>query len=380
MKEIIEYILSAILLVSIIPIYNYVVDNLYSPPMIEVDLNYAYSIAERIASILDRAAQSGNLSSPFFNPLEAVARELGDLGTRIGLHVELISIGVSDIRLNNNLLEVETRIRGNLSLLLVYRNGNVINLTISEPSGGDGSTYIYRLYINNPSNLVFVASIIDDGLYRYVNYMVRDESISLKLGSMNNKLYLFSTSNLGQSLPINIVPYNWGFEIFNDTVSYRNVTRIEQVNVGRGVPGYIKVWNVYTNLTTMKYLITYDGNVAYGGASYKAYEVVIGGEVRGEKISYTVDIRGPRPRLINFTIERISETAYLEFKHISTPTYNLPVIVVKGTSSVWVAYWYPHSYTFGYTTPKDLPVTEVSLIKRIGMVDYVLRLYVWRLI
>ncbi|MEM1555160.1 MAG: hypothetical protein QXM54_01280, partial [Desulfurococcaceae archaeon] len=103
-------------------------------------------------------------------------------------------------------------------------------------------------------------------------------------------------------------------------------------------------------------------------------------EVVEEKISYVVDVRGPKPRLINYTIEEINESTILGVKPINTPIYNIPVIIVRGTNGTWVAYWYPHNLSFGYGIPREIPVTEITLIKRIGMVDYVLKLYVWRLI
>lgn len=378
MKEIIEYILSAIILISIIPIYNYVTGNLYSSPQFEVDVNFAYSLAERIAQILDKEAQAGNLSSPFFNPLESLIRELGFIGKKIGLYVEIISNGIKDIKLNGNLLEIETLIQGNLSILIVYRNGGMINLTINKPVENKDSMYIYRVVVNEPDNIVFIASLIDDGLYRYVNYLIRDEALILRIGSINKMLYLFSDKFIGDESSVNLVAYSWNFEIFNDTVTYRNITKIEQTRAERGQPGYIKVWNVYTNTTTLKYMCVRDDNTS--SVNLHAYQVLLGSEVVEEKISYVVDVRGPKPRLINYTIEEINESTILGIKPINTPIYNIPVIIVRGTNGTWVAYWYPHNLSFGYGIPREIPVTEITLIKRIGMVDYVLKLYVWRLI
>lgn len=387
MKEIIEYILSTIIVLSLIPIYNYVMDTLYTPPVLEVSRSVAYSIAEFIVGELNKACYYGNLTSPIYNPAEAIRIELQYFiskycspGRLDCLHVKLRSIGLRNVKLDGSSVIVETSISGNVSLLLVYNDGLIINTSAVFDKFENG-VYVYKLNIQNPSKLLFVAAVIDNGLYRYINYYVADNTRVINLGNMNNQLHLFTKTtvkclNTSKGCSIYIAPYVDKFEVFNDTVTYRVITSIDRIRV---IPGTRwRILNVSTEKHEIRYYAVNSGYTVVNGVNYSHLNVFLGETVTEEIVSYYVYWHGRTRRIENYTIIEKGEEELIGVKPIKLPVYNLFVVILKSPDGVYVAFWYPYELTIGWNVPTGLPVTKVSLIKRIGMVDYLIEIYVWR--
>ena len=81
-------------------------------------------------------------------------------------------------------------------------------------------------------------------------------------------------------------------------------------------------------------------------------------------------IEPPEPNVTSSTI-KINE--------LKAPIYNIVLVLLKDANgNLHIAIWYPHSIVIGDKVPEDLPVRRITMLRRLGMIDYYVTIYIWR--
>ena len=385
MKEVIEYILASLVILSTIPLYNFIVDQLYSPPELEVDYSFAAMFSENAFDILKEAAINGNLSSPLIDLSTHIRERLSYLGNEYGFQISIVSQGILRSVLQGNTFKIYTIDRGNVSLLTIYSNGSIYNLTLTNPSTiYSNDTYMYETALPDPSQIKFIAIILDTGVYRYVDYYSNGADI-VYLGNINNTLYIISDHlfppNLDkyglQGVSAKIISYsNSSFLITKETI-YR-----EYIDVGINWESWpIYFWEKY-NEVKINYFAIYEGITP--SLPYYKYKLSILEESATLIARYNITTRFiPFPPFIHIYInppEIISNESKPPVTYnLSAPLYNLLIVLLKDADgNIHIAVWYPHSIVIGDNVPKDLPVRRITMLRRLGMIDYYITIYMWR--
>ena len=384
MKEIVEYILAALIIISIIPIYDYIMTTIYSPPELKVEKTTAYSFADQVIPIIYEAGLYGNLSSPLLDLGALIKNKLPYMTSKYGFHIDMVSGGITRIEYSGS-IKVYTIMKGNVSLLILRSNGATYNITLTTPSYDLGNgTYIYE-YVPSVDDIVFIAAVLDTEYYRFVNYYygnvkkvyIGNYNGSLVIASDKGYLTYYTLPNNYMGVPLNITGYSeYGFEVLSDVVKYGNVIGIGNIGIGWSFPyGLYISYDVYYDSRAIRYYGLYNTTLSVDTGEYDLTAVNV-------VYNYTIDTVRYRYYLFwgIVTTELVSSVSYyMERYPVYAPIYNLPIIYGRdGSGEVFVGTWYPHRLSFGDTIPEGIPVTRITLVKRIGMVDYYITIYMWR--
>ena len=385
MKEIVEYILATLIIASIIPVYDYIMSTMYSPPELRVEETTVYSFADQVIPIIYDASLYGNLSSPLLDLTTLIKNKLPYIADKYGFHIEMISSGITSIEVDTS-IKVYTIMQGNVTILMIHSNGSAYNITLYTPSIDLGNgTYVYEYIPPNIDEIVFVSAVLDTGYYRFIDYYysgaeriyVGNYEGSLAIISPSGSLALYTLPNGYSGLPITIVSYtgNW-FESLKDVVKYGNVIGIGNILIGWSFfyGPYIQ-YDVYYDSRTIRYYGLYNETITVNGVDYDVVNVSL-------VYNYTIDTVRYRYYLFSGTVTSTlvdSVSYYMLTKPINAPIYNLPIIYGRGSNGkIYVGIWYPHRLSFGDTLPTGIPVTKITILRRIGMVDYYITIYMWR--
>lgn len=385
MKEIIEYILATLIIVSIIPVYNYVMSTIYSPPEIRVEETTVYSFADQVIPLLYDACLYGNLSSPLIDLTSLIKNKLPYITDKYGFHIEMISSGVTSIVVDTS-IKIYTSMQGNVTILMIYNDGSVYNVSLTEPTIDLGNgTYIYEYVPDDINSIVFIASVLDTGLYRFINYY-DNGVVKVYLGNYNGSLTILSRQGAISfytlpdnyyGLPITIISYNnkW-FEASEDVVKYGSIEGFE--GYGMGWEGFfnIYIWyDVVYDSRTIRYFGLYNETITIDDKQYDLVSIDL-------VYNYTIDVVRYKYYIFTGKVTSTlisSESYYMVINPIYAPIYNLPIIYGRGANGeIYVGTWYPHRLSIGDPIPTGVPVTKITILRRIGMIDYYITIYMWR--
>lgn len=379
MKEVIEYVLATLVILSCIPLYNFITDQLYSPPELEVDYSLATMFSEHVIDTLKQVAVYGNLSSPLIDLSTYIREKLSYLGNEYGYQISIVSQGILDTVIQGNTLMIYTMDQGNISILAIFSDGSMESMTITSPSTiYPNNTYVYETPIPNTSQLKFIIAVLDTGVYQYIDYYSNGTDI-VYLGNINNTLYLISDHqflpnsiiNGSQCVMAEIISFSNGNFLVSKETKYKKYLRFEQEPIWLF---YFIIWEIYESIE-IRYYAIYDGVTTVGPYTYYKYKI----SVLEEKNT----IKDPIYWLLPFWYdppepENITPPVYI-MNELRAPIYNLLLVLLKDANGdIHIAIWYPHSIVVGDNVPKDLPVRRVVMLRRLGMIDYYVTIYVWR--
>ncbi|OYT37640.1 MAG: hypothetical protein B6U89_07025, partial [Desulfurococcales archaeon ex4484_58] len=369
MKEIIEYILAAVIILSIIPIYNYIVSVLYSPPELKVEETVVHAFTDQVVEVINEAGLYGNLTSPLVDLADLIKQKLPYYTSEYGFYVEMVSSGIINIIVENSSVKIYTISQGNVTLLLVYDNGSTYTLYSTNPSLVlDNGTYVYVLSKPDTGQLVYAAAILDTRYYRYIDHYM-GTAVPVHIGNINNSLVLvienttllYTLPDGEKGLPIDIISYSKnGFQIFNKTIKYGSLIGFSFVGFGWSWRyGPFIEYGVFYNSTSIEYYAIYNSSTVLNGVNYSVLPIYL-------VYNYTIDQVRYRYYLFSgiLTTDLVSSEQYSLSKiPINAPIYNLPIIVARAPNgTIIVGNWYPHKLAFGETIPEGIPVTKTTIL------------------
>lgn len=368
MKEIIEYILAGLIIISTIPIYDYIVNNLYSPPDLTVDYSLLNLFTQYFTSIVEKPFLHGNSSSPIFSFEKYLEAKLGYILSGYRYSVEVSSASLARVFFNTTTsnIVVETLEPGKINILVLYRDvGKLIfkNTSISSFSYKTiNNTYIYvintaSLGITNPNNMIYITAVLETPSYRYINYyLFENRARKIYFVENNNKIAIAAPSSLINTTILNasIVFYNQGEYFCLNRSIYEEPRKI--------TGNIIEFYEVELN-----YIFENTGNISIDSVSYRIFDLLLLVRENITRIRIRPDY------------EEVETTISTRKINVFTPIYNLVLaLLYDNRGNVYLAEWYPHKLVFGYNIPRDLPVSRISVVSRIGMVDYLVTIYMWR--
>jgi hypothetical protein len=378
LKEVIEYLLAALIIVSIIPIYDYIASQLYSPPELLVDYSYINLFTTQIIPILQNETIHGNLTSPFFNLKHYLESKIYYLSSEYLFRIDIVSSGMQSINYDNETGNISIISLSNTNpVLLIIANNNgypklysvVINTTPTTLANG---TYMYEFNVESigiaPQNVIYILCVQDTGLYRYIDsYRVRGKIHVAKITENNGIIGVAVPHTQINDSAMNAIVVFYGSKTlywYNNTI-YNSTTKI----TGNSL---IMVEH------NISYILFLNKTLTYCNTQYNIYNLTV--NIFERTISYHYKQGGGRGRgrksSGNIATEIGNTTIH---DYVETPIYNLVLIVfMTRNGDIYIAEWYPHSFSIGNTIPRDIPVRKISLTARLGMFDYTLTVYMWR--
>ncbi len=378
MKEIIEYVLAALIIASFIPIYDTVVNNIFYEHPIAVDQSTIIYISSSVRSMLLNTFSKGNFTIQLANISEIVLDSL-NLSTQYGLGMKIESSGILKVYYNNGKISIYTSSPGILYLCLVYSDLSHDTVVLKTPTDTLLNGTIYYTYTPSRNDLIFISAIIETGAAKYIGYWVSDAIYESMILNINDNVVLA----IPASAPNPDYIYLYNMRILNTTLLYYTSGVYHAYNYS-----YSKYF------TELKWRETEEGNVIKGyGYCRKIYSNYIG------RFYDTVTIYDKTYYLLklqNLVVKRLYYVRYTFTRHsswidetlldeeistasISYPLYNLIAVFAKDRDGkVYYALAYPHSLFIGEKPPEKWPVYTYSFDLRIGMINYDVSIYVWR--
>ena len=421
MKEIIEYILAALIIISVIPVITYVESSVYTPRPRAVEPIVQAVFANKLFDTLDNIFASGNLTlfqPSLFNTI--LAQQLSsytDYGYNITIRPYAIKIDAVSWTIN-----VTTMYNGTVSLLVVstglaIRTTNTPRQVILQPN----NTYEY--VFANPFSPVYTAlviAVLDIGTAKFIDYKIVDSNMKqLSLININGQVYLLAPTTLstalttapGQAIICYYDPSTQNYYYYGNI----NYDYVSNINLYRA-PNYFwgTLYNdtrIYTSYNRVKYNVIYTGTVNLDGKTFNAFKLYsftnqsIGyfhgrywftGTVTTNTIIKTtttsvsgigeiqVNITVTYPKITSTTLTSSSTTSYLSTSVTNTypiyyPLLNVVAILVRDSSgNIYVALPYFNYLTAGSTIPTNWPVSHQSYWYVVGMFSYYVQITVWR--
>jgi len=370
LKEVVEYVLAGIIILSIIPVYDYIVNNLYTPPDITVDYSLLNTLALRIKDVLEEQFVYGNASSPIFSFDKYVEERLGYILSGYAYRVEVVSSSIKSIALDEsaNTLLVETVEPGTLNLFLIVSGSSglgFVNVTVSSYSSRlVNGTYTYTVSLTSygvqADSLLYVVAVLETTSYKYIGYLKASDLVQ-EVGFTDNAgvAAVVIPSNSASEPVINTTLVFYAESLF---YAYSNATYTGLLRVTGN--------SLVLRNNTVQYQLVNSTQLSYSGRFYTIYNLTLLVDQRIIRIRFRGDGTG--------TVEDISRNTYRN--GIESPLYNLLLAVFRDSSGrVYVARWYPHSVVFGKSIPRDLPFTKITLVLKLGLFDYSVTVYLWRL-
>ncbi len=440
MKEIIEYILAALIIISIIPVITYVENTVYAPRPRSVEPIVQVLFANKIFDEINKIFTAGNLTlfqSNIFNTI--IAQELSpynNYGYNITIRPYAIKIDSVGWTIN-----VTSMYNGTISLLVVstglaVRTINTPRYTFLLQNG----TYKY-VFANpfSPTYTMMVIAILDIGTAKFIDYKITQSSVNkLTLVNINGKVYLLAptslstplTSSPGQAIVCYYDPatnnyYYYGSINYNYIKSisyyrapnyffgtlYNSTTRYTEYSKIRYDVSYAGVITLYGNTYNMFGLYSYTNqSTGYFHGNYYFTGTVVTNTVSTSTttvintITYTsrwwwwititgtytttlpveANITATYPKITSTTLTASSTTSYITSSATATypiyyPLLNVvAIIVVDSSGNIYVALPYFNYLTAGSTIPANWPVSHEAYWFRIGMFTYYVQITIWR--
>ncbi len=426
MKEIIEYILAGLIIVSVIPVVTYIDQVMYAPkPRTVEPVVMAYFMNELNEQLLNLTA-SGNitLEQSILNNI-ITSRLLSDY-PNYDFNVTITSSGITSITTAPGYVNVTSPYNGTMELLVVYNDLSFKQLSpiqiVSVPEG-----YIYRFAVSLYNALIVVA-VLETGMARFIDYKLLNPNV-YRLYIMNDNGVLCLLAPASQTVPlltttgtVYIYYYSNGtFDAFT-SLSYKYVSNL--MIFTRYFWRRRSFWAYRTiseriNSSDINYLATYASTIQVNGEKFYEFKILLNNTnsqlynytiLYGSAVYYrTLIFHGttttvPATDVFGFTTSipvsatvifpYINQTPSLTTTVYSTrstttlpsstynlafPIYNAVLIAIKDNlGNLYIAFPYKHFMTFGDKIPANWPVDQQVYWIRLGMIDYKVVLTVWR--
>jgi|GEM_PF-3554085 len=403
MKEIIEYILAGIIIVSFIPLYTVINTSLYNPPPRRIDPNVMVLYSSTIEDVLNKLISTNNFTPALVDIVDLVRQRVGeDVYREYGFHVRIVSWGIVNITLHSDFISVYTRDLGNVTVLIIKNDLTSNTYLITQPTiiYNRQGIYRYDLYIST-SDVIIVVAVLETGITRYIDYYIDDDIYKTYILNINGKVYVLNDLSNGAMAKESyggyqvVDAYLYYYTKLNFSV-YRHLHFVHSIDTTIYIyrcsssycPGFRK--NITPVIyTDTDYYIIYDGTVTLNGKTYeKLYLSSLVYEENYTEIWQKKDRYGGwcwYSEVCDYCTEeyylydRIFRGDAIRLHEIESPLYNAVLILLKDDAGrLYVATFYHYEVEFGDTVPRDWQTDSLIYIMRIGMVDYEVILTIWR--
>ena len=339
MKEIFDYLFAGLIILNFIVLYSFIVNTLYTPLPEKVEPVTVSLLRELIPLMLNEQVVYSNISNPLFDLEKYIQGKSVFLRHRYLFGVEITPL--LDTRISSNTLNITSPERGKLCYAIVYYNEPgkpVLGCTSQHTPIND--KYIYTVSNINASRIAFITVVLDTDKYRLYNHFINYTNtyiVEAYIGDCSGKLciYIDNLNKPRQSeIEAYLVDYSpSGFNI-SSKVSLQNVRAVREKG------NKISVDVIYVNIS---YVVKYVDEV--GG--YARYKLVL----------------------------FYNET---EISVLDSTIYNLVSVYFKSHDKIYIALKYPGKVFIGSVLPINIPTERLEFTSRLGIFDYLIRLYVWR--
>ncbi len=404
MKEVIEYIIAGLIIVSFLPLYTIINETLYTPPARTVKPVILALYTETINRVILDLAGSSNLTPGIIDIHSLIVDDVGaDVYRDYGYYFEMTSWGILNITVNGNQVDVYTCDKGNLSLLIVYSDLSSQVIVLENPSSYDVPKGVYIYSTSLPrSDILVVTSVLETGITKYIDYYLSDTLVPVYIANINGRLYLLndldnggvSTSDYHGYQVVDVYMYYYthrNYSVYR-LLEYNYATYAYYVNCGYSwlddCGSYYRY--VERSYEEINYYGIYDGVISINGKNYEklglsSFEYV----ARYKEYSRRLNIWGGYCSCSDIYYGRCTDTWYvysssfisdsLSKYDISAPLYNTVLVLVKDSNNrLYVATNYHHTISVGDIVPSNWPTVTITYIVRVGMIDYQVTLTVWR--
>lgn len=368
MKEIIEYVIAVIIIVSIIPFYNMVISSYYTPVSQPVSENTVELYVEAVKYALHRAYLSGNYTVSINE-----VRELIDEWVEAYVGATVASQYRYYARIYSPITDISVNQTGRVILVKALYNMTLRGVAVSSDglrgvSIGAGyassyinNTYVYSLnYSNYPiQSFSAIVAVLESSNVKFVGYWFND---TVRVGAVVNAGQLSVVLDKSMMLqPVNIPQLG---STVNATVYY--YTSIGIANYSR-TNLYILRWIVFSgstescrnyNSTEVNYLATYTSF----NATHNIFRLWF---FKNEKV------------VNNCPEYEVPSGTYTYSIPIDFPVSNLLLVTLYDGQRAYPAPTYFTLQEIGYGPP-PLDALKYSTWIQVGVFTYLVDIWVWR--
>jgi len=382
LKEIIEYILAFIIITSIIPVYNMMMNTYYRPTLRYPQANVVEVYANAVTQALNTAFSRGNLTPEIPELYQGI---LSDIAAIVGQTVfnmygfnATVYSAITSVNVTGNNVTVSTLYNGTLTLLLVYGDGSWSTVSKSQSDSYDPATNLFTYSFITPTTPNAVAAVLESPTARFVNYWLRNASSTAYLFTQSGNLRLVVDSGLLSTLkPFNHPNFS---RVYNTTLIY-----YADKNFGNYTSTYYEtlIWGVFNpggsdEVTLNQSRIGYYSNVSGSFNSTSLVLRVFAGE------SYvTVNETCMWTNLTStsgstYTCDSpVYVGNWVNTKEICLPISNLLMVLLYDGANSIPAPVYRGYISIGQPPPASGYSESVFYI-RLGIFDYIVDLKVWQ--
>jgi len=363
LKEVIEYILAVVIVLSIIPFYNIVATQFYTPSKPSGFAESTDILVSAVKQTFIDAYNRGNISVELPDVVDSLRRSieryaapiLGDYYYYVRIYSP-INVTVDTVKRQ---VAVSSPYNLTTYLLLVSWNGQEsISVKLTNPKQGEaGFIYEYNyssLRFKNFSTIVAVSGYGNTWFIGYwlntsstMGYIISDPSRNLAIAA---------------SRKLNDISF-YGFTGCNTSIYYFTTQELKNYTSSRtNIAWHFEGSNYYYNITETRYLSRIEGLY---NATLPKYTVYL---VKGWEFHSVISGR-----------DSLQERSY-NYSSIAYPVYNMVLATIYDNSSNSI---YAPAYRGEYVVtnapvkpPND--ATKASFTITIGMFTYQGELYIWR--
>lgn len=377
MKELIEYVLAALIIVSFIPIFDVIVTDFSrtNPPIIESS-TLVY-MSSGIRDVLTNISSQGNFTPQLVDIAEAISSRL-NISRNIGYNVRIVSSGVSKINVQDNNIQVYTTSPGKLYVCIVYNDLSYSNYQLYKPTTTlANATFLYT--ITPPrTDIIAVSAILETGVARYIGYWISDNIYEAYAYNVNNTVTIaipdtvpqpnyYTVSGL-EAIDAILIYYTQG-HFYNYSIASGsfivNLTWFQYYSYYRG-SGYYKQY-------FSRYIASYYDQTTIDGITYSLHKL----QNYVEKDTHYIRYEYYSGNLIIYSDSIVGTES--RFFNIQYPIYNLVFIFLRDAdNNIYYTIIYPHELSIGEPIPSNWVTYKTTITARIGMVNYDIIITVWR--
>ncbi len=376
MKEIIEYILAFIIIASIIPVYNLMVNTYYRPTLRYPQANVVEVYANAVTQALNTAFSRGNFTPEIPEVYQGILSNIAAIvGQTVfnmyGFNATVYS-AITSVDVTGNNVTVGTLYNGTLTLLLVYGGGSWSTMSKSQPDSYDPTANLFTYSFTTPTTPNAVVAVLESPTARFVNYWLKNASSAAYLFTQSGNLRLVANSGLLSTLkPFNHPNFS---RVYNTTLLY-----YADKNFGNYNSTYYEslIWVVFnpggSDVVTLN-----QSNIGYYS------------KVSGNFNSTSLVLRvfaGESYVTVNKTCSWTGSTyacgspvyvgSWVNQRDISLPVSNLVMVLLYDGANSIPALVYRGGISIGQPPPTSGYSESVFYI-RLGIFDYIVDLKVWQ--